>query len=233
MWRHVDHSRSILFGLDFLVWLKYTNTNVILPIKTKNNIWKRSGQWQLWFCRYVLHKGSGSSLRVLSLEKSLYGRELAPVFVPCINYVSTNKSCFFFFLPAKKHVCLFWSWDQTQAPMHNKQVLLTTELHPSPGMASLYVILPLKIQAYTEGLCFQLLLLYTITHKLKCRLSMSSLCVPCIPVSIFKNDLPFVSNVLLNSISSPLFRIPLSPSFLRVNMLFFCIQIWIILQSPA
>lgn len=139
----------------------------------------------------------------------------------------------FFFLPAKKHVCLFWSWDQTQAPMHNKQVLLTTELHPSPGMASLYVILPLKIQAYTEGLCFQLLLLYTITHKLKCRLSMSSLCVPCIPVSIFKNDLPFVSNVLLKSISSPLFHIPLSPSFLRVNMLFFCIQIWIILQSPA
>lgn len=136
-------------------------------------------------------------------------------------------------LPAKKHACLFWSWDQTQAPMHNKQVLLTTELHPSPGMASLYVILPLKIQAYTEGLCFQPLLLYTITHKSKCRLSMSSLCVPRIPVSIFKNDLPFVSNVLLNSISSPLFRIPLSPSFLRANMLFFCIQIWIILQSPA
>lgn len=71
MGRHRDHPRSILFGLDFLVWLEYANTNMILPIKAKNNIWKRSGQWQLWFCSCVLHEGSGSRLRMLSLGKRL------------------------------------------------------------------------------------------------------------------------------------------------------------------
>ena len=38
MWRQREHSRSILFALYFLVWLKNVNTTMFLPIKEKDHI---------------------------------------------------------------------------------------------------------------------------------------------------------------------------------------------------
>jgi len=38
MWRQREHSRSILFALYFLVWLKNVNTTMFLPMKENDHI---------------------------------------------------------------------------------------------------------------------------------------------------------------------------------------------------